>query len=124
MNEQEAIYQFLAGFGIPAYAVSAVPSEPKFPYLTYNLVTGDFLSGEVPMEVNLWFYTASEAAPDKKARELSKAIGYGGKILPFDGGAIWLKRGSPWCQNVPEGTGNSMVKRRYINIDLEYISMD
>lgn len=124
MNKYEVINEFLSGFNMPAYAVGSVPSTPEFPYLTYQLLTGDFMSGEMAMEVNLWFYTASEAAPDLKADEIKAAIGYGGKMLVYDGGALWIKRGSPWCQAIPDEAGNKMIKRRYINIDLEYITMD
>lgn len=124
MNKYEAINKFFSGFGIPAYPVGSVPTEPKFPYLTYQLPTGDFQSRETAMEVNLWFYTTSEADPDLKADELKKAIGYGGRLLTFEDGAVWIKRGSPWCQAVPNESGNSMIKRRYINVDLEYLTMD
>lgn len=121
-SKHEALYKFFAGFGIPAYSAGAVPSEPAFPYLTYSAATGDFMGGETSIEVNLWYYTASEAHPDMKADEIGQAIGYGGKILPFDGGAIWLKRGSPWCQAVPTDGTNNMVKRRYINVDAEFFT--
>lgn len=122
MNRHQAIYQFLSGFDIPAYASGSVPAEAEFPYLTYEMVDGDFLSGEVNMTVHVWYYTDTETAPNQKVFELSKGIGYGGKKLNFDDGAVWVKKGSPWCTNVPDE--NSKVKHRYLNIDLEFITMD
>lgn len=108
---------------LPSYAASAVPDDVVFPYLTYELITSAWEGGEVGLTVNLWFYTTSEAAPNAKAEELSRAIGYGGKILPCDGGYIWLKRGSPWCQNLSDETDRH-VKRRYINVTAEYLTLN
>ena len=120
MTPEAALYQFLSGFDIPAYVTSSTPDEAEFPYLTYDPVIGEELEGEVSMEVNLWYYTDSEAIPNAKVREIAASIGRGGRVLPYDGGAIWVKRGTPWAQSVTN-SDNTMVKRRYLNIDLEYI---
>ena len=117
-----AIQGFLSGFGVPAYAAASVPDDATEPYLTYALVDGAWGDGEVAMEVNLWYYGDGEAAPNAKVQEISKAIGIGGAYIPCDGGAIWIKRGSPFAQSVSDGTGDDKVKRRYMNIDLEYIT--
>lgn len=117
-----AIQGFLSGFGVPAYAAASVPDDATEPYLTYALVDGAWGDGEVAMEVNLWYYGDGEAAPNAKVQEISKAIGIGGAYIPCDGGAIWIKRGSPFAQSVSDGTGDDKVKRRYINLDLEYIT--
>lgn len=121
MTKAEALYAFFSSFGIPVYASSAVPEDAVFPWLTYDLSTSAWESGEVSLTVNLWYYTTSEAVPNAKAEEISKAIGLGGKLLPCDEGAIWLKRGSPWCQSLHDDS-DSMVKRRYINITAEYMT--
>lgn len=117
-----AIQGFLSGFGVPAYAAASVPDDATEPYLTYALVDGAWGDGEVAMEVNLWYYGDGEAAPNAKVQEISRAIGLGGAYIPCDGGAIWIKRGSPFAQSVSDGTGDDKVKRRYMNIDLEYIT--
>lgn len=122
MTKAEALYSFFSSFGIPAYASSAVPEDAVFPWLTYDLSTSAWESGEVSLTVNLWYYTTSEAVPNAKAEEISKAIGLGGKLLPCDEGAIWLKRGSPWCQSLHDDS-DSMIKRRYINITAEYMTL-
>lgn len=123
MNRYQAIQSFFSGFGIPAYAESAVPAQADYPYLTYRMVDGDFLSGVVPMEVDLWYYTDSESKPNSKVSEIAQAIGFGGKMLIFDDGAICLRKGSPWAQSVPDDAGDEKVKHRYLNVDVEYISM-
>ena len=123
MTKAAALYQFFSGFGMPAYAASSVPDDVIFPYLTYELTTSAWDGGEVGLTVNLWFYTTSEAVPNTKAQELSDAIGYGGVTLPCDGGFIWLKRGSPWCQSLQDDTDKN-IKRRYINITAEYMTLN
>jgi len=121
MTKGEALQKFFSGFGVAAYASSAVPRDVVFPYLTYDLITDAWESGEVGLTVNLWFYTESEAVPNAKAQELSEAIGPGGITFPCDGGFIWLKRGSPWCQSLRDET-DSTIKRRYINVSVEYLT--
>ena len=71
----------------------------------------------------MWFYTTSEAIPNAKVQELSDVIGYGGITIPCDGGFIWLKRGSPWCQSMRDES-DPMIKRRYINVIAEYFTLN
>lgn len=123
MTKAAAIHEFFSGFGMSAYSTSSVPENAKFPYLTYELSTGAFDSGEVGIVANMWFYTESEAIPNSKVDELSEAIGMGGVMIPCDDGVIWIKRGSPWAQSLSDPT-SANVKRRYINITLEYITLN
>lgn len=118
-----AIHAFLAGFGIPAYAAASVPDDAVEPYLTYSLITGAWGDGEMAMEVNLWYYGDGEVAPNAKVQEISDSVGLGGALLPCDGGGIWVKRGSPFCQSMGDSADNK-VKRRYINLTLEFITQD
>jgi hypothetical protein len=121
MTPEAAVYTFLSSFGIPAYAASSVPDQATFPYLTYDLVLGEWGQPEVNMPVNVWYRTDSEALPNAKVREISKAIGMGGVLLHCDGGALWLKKGSPWAQAMTIEGEDEKVKRRYININIEFL---
>lgn len=121
MTPEAAIYQWMNGFGIPAYAASAVPSDAEFPYITYDLVVGEWMGGEVNVPVNVWYRTESEAAPNAKVREMSSAIGVGGTTVPCDGGMLWIKRGSPWAQSVFVEGEDEKIKRRYVNVNVEYL---
>ena len=122
MAKEAALQAFFSQF-MDAYAASAVPEDVTFPYLTYELITSAWDGGEVGLTVNMWFYTTGEAVPNAKAQEFSDAIGYGGVTLPCDGGFIWLKRGSPWCQNLQDDTDPN-IKRRYINVTAEYMNLN
>ena len=121
MTPEAAVYTFLSSFGIPAYAASSVPDQATFPYLTYDLVLGEWGQPEVNMPVNVWYRTDSEAIPNAKVREISQAIGMGGVTLPWDGGMLWLKKGSPWAQAMTVEGEDEKVKRRYININIEFL---
>lgn len=123
MTPEAAIYNFLSGIGIPAYAATSVPDDAAFPYITYELATGTFWEGDVSLAVNIWYRGDSEAAPNAKARKLSQLIGTGGRLIACDGGAIWVKRGSPFCQSMGD-SADDKVKRRYINLTLEFITQD
>lgn len=124
MTQEAAIYQFLSGFSIPAYASASVPDQAQFPYLTYDLVLGEWEQGEVNMQVNVWYRTESEATPNAKVREIGAAIGRGGVTVPCDGGFLWLKKGSPWAQAVTIDGEDEKVKRRLLNISIETIAFD
>lgn len=121
MTPEAAIYRFMSGFGIPAYAATSTPSDAEFPYVTYDLVVGEWGGGEVNIPVNVWYRTDSEAEPNAKVREIREALRYGGVMLPCDGGSVWLKQGSPWAQAMRVEGENEKVKRRYVNINAEYL---
>lgn len=122
MTAEAAIYQFLSSFGIPAYASSSVPDQAEFPYITYDLVLGAWGQTEVNMPVNVWYRTESEAEPNAKVRELSEAIGLGGVTIHCDGGMLWLKKGTPWAQVMTIEGEDEKVKRRYVNINIEFLT--
>lgn len=119
-TREAAIYEWINGFEIPAYPVSSTPDQADYPYITYNLVIGDFYN-EVSMQVDVWYYTESESAINAKVREIESAITGGRNRIAYDGGGILLFKGSPWAQAVQD-TDNA-VKRRYINLDMQFITL-
>lgn len=123
MTKAAALQAFFESFGITAYPSSSVPEDTVFPWLTYDAVFGEWEDEPVSITVNLWYRTDSEKIPNDKAAEISKAIGYGGKKLFFDDGIIWIRRGQPFCQNLSDET-DSKIKRRYINLTAEYLSIN
>ena len=122
MTKEQALYQFFNSFDIVGYRNTSVPDDVIFPYLTYDTPISSFDEDPVSITLNLYYYTDSESEPDAKAEAIRQAIGMGGKILNCDGGAIWLKWGSPWCQSLVDET-NSNIKRRYMNITAEYLTL-
>ena len=122
MTKEQALHQFFNSFGIIGYRSTSVPDDVIFPYLTYDAPISSFEEDPVSITLNLYYYTESEADPDAKAEEIRNFIGMGGKILHCGGGAIWLKWGSPWCQSLVDDTDKT-IKRRYINITAEYLTI-
>lgn len=129
MTPEAAIYRWLCGFGIPVYASTSVPDQQSdlwngFPYISYDLVLGEWGQPEVNMPVNVWYRTDSEAEPNAKVREISRALGIGGVQLQCDGGTLWLKKGSPWAQSLAVEGEEVGIKRRYVNINIETNMID
>lgn len=122
MSKGAALQAFFERF-LTAYAASSVPIDAVFPYLTYEMATSAWQEGEVGLTVNLWYYTDNEALPNAKAQEIANAVGNGGVLVPCGGGAVWLKRGAPWCQNLRD-EADPQIKRRYINLTAEYLTLD
>ena len=125
MTKAAAICDFWAGFGLPAFEENSVPSgvdEPAFPYITYQLITDSF-GDDVAMTASLWYRDSSWVKANAKADEISEAIGYGGDVILYDGGNIWIKRGKPFAQRMGDAS-DQMSKRIIINIEAEYFSRD
>ena len=122
MTKAAAIYQFWSGFGLVAYEENTVPTDAAFPYITYQLVTDSF-DREVPVTASLWYRSESWTAINAKTEEISQRISRGGKIIPCDGGAIWLKRGQPFANNMSDESDN-LIKRKYLNITAEFMTAD
>ena len=122
MTKAAAIYHFWSGFGLTAYEENTVPTNAVFPYITYQLVTDSF-GGEAIMSASLWYRSTSWVECNAKADQISAAIGIGGKVLLVDGGAIWIKRGRPFAQNMGDD-GDDAIRRKYLNISAEFITND
>ena len=122
MTKAAAIYQFWSGFGLTAYEENTVPTDAVFPYITYQLVTDSF-DHEVPVTASLWYRSESWTTINAKTEEISQTISSGGKIIPCDGGAIWLKRGQPFAQSMGDES-DDLIKRKYLNITAEFMTAD
>lgn len=122
MTKAAAIYQFWNSFGLTAYEENTVTDDATFPYITYQLVTDSF-DREVQVTASLWYRSESWTGINAKTEEISQKISRGGKIIPCDGGAIWLKRGQPFAQNMGDESDN-LIKRKYLNITAEFMTAD
>lgn len=123
MDKSQALHSFWSSFGLTAYDESTVPTgenAPDFPYITYNVVTDSF-DTDVASYASLWYKDYSWADITAKADAVSAAIGMGGKLVPFNGGALWIKRGTPFAQRMADDSDDT-IRRIYINTTMEYIS--
>ena len=122
MTKAAAIYQFWNSFGLTAYEENSVPDDAAFPYITYQLVTDSF-DREISLTASLWYRSESWTGINAKTEEISQKISRGGKIVSCDGGAIWLKRGQPFAQNMGDES-DDLIKRKYLNITAEFMTAD
>ena len=120
MTKAAAIYQFWSSFGLTAYEENTVPEDAAFPYITYQLVTDSF-DRELTATATLWYRGESWTAINAKTEEIARFIGGGGCLLDCDGGFIWLKRGTPFAQNMGDES-DDLIKRKYINVTVEYMT--
>ena len=122
MTKAAAIYQFWNSFGLTAYEENTVQDDAVFPYITYQLVTDSF-DREIQLTASLWYRSERWTGINSKTEEISQKISRGGKIIPCDGGAIWLKRGRPFAQSMG-GEGDDLLKRKYLNITADFMTAD
>lgn len=122
MTKGAAIFDFWSGFGLTAYEENTVPTEAKYPYITYQLITDSF-GNEVAPVASLWYRSESWKPINDKTEEISKKIGRGGIVIPCDNGRIWIKRGQPFAQNMGDDS-DDLIRRKLINITVEYLTQD
>lgn len=124
-KKEQALHRFWSSFDLTAYDESTVPTganAPAFPYITYNVAT-DSIGDPVALTASVWYRSSSWADVTEKTEDIGKEIGLGGKLIPYDNGALWIKRGTPFAQRMADET-DDMVRRIYLNIEAEFISAD
>ena len=122
MTKAAAIYQFWNSFGLTAYEENTVPDDATFPYITYQFATDSF-GREIMLTASLWYRSESWMEINSKSEEISQKISRGGKVISCDDGAIWLKRGQPFAQNMGDES-DDLIKRKYLNVTAEFITAD
>lgn len=129
MTREQAIFDFWNSFNIPAFEENSVPTgenAPAYPYITYQLVVDNF-GGQVQTSASVYDrdknnYSALFQVLQKTA-EIRKKISRGGIMLAFDNGVVWLKPNTPFSQIMGDSEDNA-VRRAYLNMTAEFISVD
>ena len=128
MNKIQALHSFWSGFGLRAYDETHVPdyitidnqivkNEP--PYITYE-VSSDSFGEQLAQTASLWYRSTSWAEITTKEMEIANAIGRGGKMISYEGGAFWVRKGSPWAQRMADASDDS-IRRITLNIVIEFV---
>lgn len=118
MDKLQALYNFWASFGIPAYEVNAIPSDAVFPYITYEMAISDF-GHEIALTAGVWYKGTQWVGATQKAAEIGQKIGRGGIMIPYDGGAMWIRKANTFAQ--PMGDENDLIKHMVIQYVIEYM---
>lgn len=119
MNKMQTLHAFWSSFGLKAYDENSVPDDAKLPYLTYEVSVDDF-GNTVLQTANLWYRSSSWAEITEKEQEIADFITRGGRMLSYEGGAMWIQRGSPWAQRLGDES-DDMIRRIVLNITIEYL---
>lgn len=122
MDSAQALHKFWSGFGWKAYDESTVPSQafdPEMPRITYSVAMAEF-ENTIVLSASLWARSYSWEDVSLKADEIYDAIGLGGTLLTYDDGKIWVKRGTPFAQRMPDE--DDAIRRIYLNIEVEYFT--
>jgi hypothetical protein len=115
----KALYEFLSGFGIPAYNADTVPDEAVPAYLTYPLTEPEWNSPGTFYITVYYRNQNSNRAAIEKADEIVAAIADGVRI-PCDGGYIVLNAQSPLLQALP---AEDDIRGVYINLQINAYHM-
>jgi hypothetical protein len=119
MTKEQAYHAFLAAFGWPVYDENTVPDDASLPRITYNFADAE-LDAPVAMSISVWDRSTSWASATAMKDRIYNAIRLGGKIIPFDAGYIWVKRGVPFSQRMSDE--DDTIRRIYINVEVEYLT--
>lgn len=124
MMKEQALHKFWSSFGLKAYREDSVPDSAVMPYITYQTVTDSF-GGNVSMVASLWNRKIAGSDPvtfnAEKTNEIVASIGMGGKRVLCDGGMMWIKRGSPFAQDMLDPNDDA-IRRKLYNISVEFIT--
>ena len=119
MNSAQALHSFWASFGWETYDENSVPDNAGFPRLTYDVIEST-IDDKVALNGNLFNKSTSWATLQEKLEQIDAVIGRGGKIVNYDGGALWITKGAPFARRYSE---NDTIKQIIINIQVEYIKL-
>ena len=117
MNQIQALHTFWSGFGLKAYDETSVPDSAELPYITYE-AGSDYFGHPMALSASLWYRSSSWAGITEKEMQIADFIGRGGRILTYDGGALWIQKASPWAQRMSEPSDDT-IRRIVLNIQLE-----
>lgn len=130
MDALQTLNSFWNGFSLPAYDENSVPEyviddhgnkkklEP--PYITYESSIDSF-DRPLAQTASLWYRSSSWSGITAKEQEISDFITRGGRMISFDGGAMWIQKASPWAQRMSEES-NSEIRRIILNLQIEYLN--
>jgi hypothetical protein len=127
MDKAQALHAFWSSFSWEAIdeqsaydtqTMEALGSPDR--YITYEVATGS-LGEPISLSASLWHHSTSWAVISQKADEIAAYIGFGGRILPVDGGYLWIKLGSTFSQRMPD-EGERDFRRILLNIAVDFLT--
>lgn len=118
MDKLQAIHSFWSSFGWPAYEETSVPDNAPLPYITHESAVS-FFDQPVAQTASLWVRATGWTAITEKEKEIADTITRGGVYVTYDGGALIIKRASPWAQRMSVEADDN-VRRIILNYEVEF----
>lgn len=119
MDKLQTLQAFWSGFGLKAYDETSVPDNAQLPYITYEASSDDF-GNRMLRSASLWYRSSSWAAITEKEQEISDFITRGGRMLNYNGGAMWIQKATPWAQRMNDPS-DDMIRRIVLSIAIEFL---
>lgn len=124
---QRALFSFWNCFGVPAYledlVIQTLPSgqttTPEFPYITFNFARDTMFMNTVH-NVKIWTRSMSFVQLWEIAERIEKVISERGHVLHLENGALWLNRGTPFMQPLPQD--DNTLRCYYINYYIRHFT--
>lgn len=121
--EREAcLHGFWSSFGIPAYDERTINPDAVMPYITYEAAT-DYFGETLSLSASLWYHDTDWTDITGKGDEIGRSIGRGGSMRAYEGGAMWVTRGSPFAQRMSDPVDSS-IRRLRLSVNIEFLSGD
>lgn len=118
MDKEQTLHSFWSSFGVNAYDPNTVPDDAPFPRITYEVITNEF---GVPTSLNgsIWDRSTGWNTITTICNQIDSRLSQGGQTLRYDGGMMWIKKGSPFASRL--GDPDDTIRRIVINIEVEYV---
>ena len=120
MDKAQALQSFWASFGLTAYDELTVPDDAQAPYITYE-TNLDGLPNSLSLTGSVWYRSTTWSAVEAKVKQIEDFIGYGGTVIQYTDGALWIKKRLPFAQRIAD-PNDDMIRRYYINIEADFLS--
>lgn len=114
------IQEFWNSFEWKAKPTTAIGDDMALPYIAYTGTDSFFQDGNVSGEAHLYQRSGLESEINAKEREIAEAIGSNGIVIKCQGGAVWIKRGSPFARSLRD-YDDINLKHRMLNVFYEFI---
>lgn len=118
MDKEQALNQFWNSFDVPAYDKNTVPDNATFPRITYEVTVNEF-GNPTTIYGSIWDKSTGWGGVTAIAHKIDSAVSEGGQTVSYDGGIIWLKKGTPFQQRM--GDPDDTIRRILVNIEIEYL---
>jgi hypothetical protein len=131
MNKQQAYNAFWRQFGVFAFEENSVPDDDaiqdlidsgvapaKYPYITYQVMTGDLDSVLTP-SASIWDRSNSYEKADLLSNQIAETIARMTPIKVTEG-RMFITAGSPFSQHMEDS--DAAIKRNVLTLNVEFLA--